>query len=170
MRKFLGYLTILVLFVVAAGVVLLFTPLGERPLTAIFSIGEVMPVDFQTMALTDKPNQYLVCPPDYCSATPHAFSPVFEVPVEELRAHWAEVVTAQPRVRRLGESQDGLQVDYVQRTARFRFPDIITVRFVPVPPAQSTLAIYSRSVYGRSDFGVNRARVEAWLDALRRNP
>ena len=27
----------------------------------------------------------------------------------------------------------------------------------------SSLAIYSRSVYGRSDLGVNKARIEDWL-------
>ena len=32
---------------------------------------------------------------------------------------------------------------------------------------QSTLSIYSRSIYGLNDLGVNRARVETWLAALR---
>jgi len=32
----------------------------------------------------------------------------------------------------------------------------------------SGLIIYSRSRYGRSDFGVNRSRVKAWLAALDR--
>jgi uncharacterized protein (DUF1499 family) len=30
----------------------------------------------------------------------------------------------------------------------------------------SRLIVYSRSVYGRSDFGVNRQRVANWLAAL----
>ncbi len=61
----------------------------------------------------------------------------------------------------------GQQFDYVQRSARFRFPDIITVRFISVSSSQSTLAIYSRSIYGKSDFGVNRERIDAWLKTLR---
>ncbi len=32
---------------------------------------------------------------------------------------------------------------------------------------QSTLAIYSRSIYGGRDFGVNRERIDAWLTFLR---
>ena len=31
----------------------------------------------------------------------------------------------------------------------------------------SDLIVYSRSVYGESDFGVNRKRIEAWLTELR---
>ena len=67
----------------------------------------------------------------------------------------------------LAEDKEGQQSDYVQRSARFRFPDIITVRFISVSSSQSMLAIYSRSVYGKSDFGVNRERIDAWLKTLR---
>jgi hypothetical protein len=42
--------------------VLLFTPLGERPLTALFSVGDFEAVDFEDLKLTDKPNQFLMCP------------------------------------------------------------------------------------------------------------
>ncbi len=103
-----------------------------------------------------------MCPPGIC--TGHADSPVFDVSVDELHDRWREVVTAQPRVELL--AGDGQQFDYIQRSALFRFPDIVTVRFISVSPSQSTLAIYSRSVYGKSDFGVNRKRVEAWLLAI----
>jgi len=36
---------------------------------------------------------------------------------------------------------------------------------VQVTP-ESGLILWSRSIYGRSDFGVNKARLEAWLAAL----
>ena len=145
---------------------LLFTPLGERPLNALFPAGEVAPVDFATLKLTGKPNQYLICPPGLCAAPPHAASPLFDLPAEQLRARWREIAAAQPRLARLAERDDGWQIDYVQRSARFRFPDIVTVRFIPTTPTQSTLAIYSRSLYGRSDLGVNRKRIETWLALL----
>ena len=47
-----------------------------------------------------------------------------------------------------------------------RYPDSITVRFLPLEEGRSTLAIYSRSHYGRSDFGVNKERVDGWLASL----
>jgi uncharacterized protein (DUF1499 family) len=171
MKTTLRYLSIGVLFVVVVAAVLLFTPLGERPLAALFAVGDVESVDFAELKLTDKPNQFLVCPPGSCAGDPHADSPVFDVSVEQLRERWREVLAAQPRIELLAEDEEGQQFDYVQRSARFRFPDIITVRFISVATyhseSQSTLAIYSRSVYGKSDLGVNRERIERWLKILR---
>jgi uncharacterized protein (DUF1499 family) len=167
MKTILTYLSIGVLFVVAVAAVLLFTPLGERPLTALFAVRGVEAVDFAELKLTDKPNQFLVCPPGICAGDPHADSPLYDVSVDQLRERWREVLAVQPRVELLAEDEEGQQFDYVQRSARFRFPDIITVRFISVSPSQSTLAIYSRSVYGKSDFRVNQERIEAWLKMLR---
>ncbi len=167
MKTILRCLSIGVLIVVGVATVLLFTTLGERPLAALFAVGDVESVDFSELRLTVKPNQFLMCPPGDCGANPHADSPVFDVSVEQLRDHWREVLAVQPRVELLAEDEEGQQFDYVQRSVRFRFPDLITVRFISVSFSRSTLAIYSRSVYGKSDFGVNRSRIDAWLDSLR---
>jgi uncharacterized protein (DUF1499 family) len=153
---------ICLLLAIVVVVVFLFTPLGERPLSALFSVDDFETVDFENLQVTDKPNQFLMCPLDLCKG--HAASQVFELSVQDLRERWQDVVAAQPRVEVLAE--DDQQIDYVQRSARFRFPDIITVRFISVSASQSTLEIYSRSVYGESDFGVNRKRIESWLSAL----
>ena len=150
------------LVVVAA--VLLFTPLGERPLAFLLPVGDVATIDFATLALTDKPNQHLLCPADFCAAEAQEVSPLFDLPLDELRTRWDAVIAAQERVTVLAESNG--QIDYVQRTAIVRYPDIITVRFIALNPGQSTLAIYSRSIFGTSDFGVNRGRVDAWRAAL----
>ncbi len=167
MKTIFRCLSIGVLIVVGAAAELLFTPLGERPLAALFAVGDVESVDFAGLRLTDKPNQFLMCPPDNCGVTPHADSPVLDLSVEQLRDHWRKVLAVQPRVELLAEDEEGQQFDYVQRSVRFRFPDLITVRFISVSISKSTLAIYSRSVYGKSDFGVNRERIHAWLKTLR---
>ena len=167
MKTLLRCLLIVTLAVVIVGVVLLFSPIGERPLTALFPVDDVETVDFAELKLPEEPNRFLVCPPGFCGAKPHADSPVFDVSVDRLRARWSEVVAAQPRLELLVEHGDGWQFNYIQRSARFRFPDIITVRFISTSPSQSTLAIYSRSIYGGRDFSVNRERIEAWLAFLR---
>jgi uncharacterized protein (DUF1499 family) len=49
-----------------------------------------------------------------------------------------------------------------------RYPDTIDAQVFPAGEGQSTLAIYSRSLIGYGDFGVNHTRVERWLAALER--
>ncbi len=162
------WITVLILAAVLAALlaVLLATPLGDRPLAALFPVGDVEPVDFAALSLSDKPNQFLMCPDHLCRAERHAVSPVFEVPLERLAARWREVIAAQPRLEVLARDPNGLHFDYVQRSARFRFPDIVTVRLIALSPERSTLAVYSRALYGRKDFGVNRRRIEAWIELL----
>lgn len=151
--------------VAAVAAVLLLTPLGDGPLKILTPVGELLPVDFPSLVLTDKPNQYLLCPADYCAAEPHGISPAFDLSVADLRARWDAMIADQPRLGILARGDD--QIDYVQRTAMVRYPDIITVRFIALASDSATLAVYSRSVYGASDFGVNRERITAWVAALR---
>ena len=47
------------------------------------------------------------------------------------------------------------------------FPDLITAQIGEAGPGRSTLVLYSRSVYGYSDLGVNRQRLTSWLAAVR---
>ncbi len=125
------------------------------------------PLPFERLTLRRTPNQYLVLPPDFPSAAvPHRRSPVFNAGMDRLTAAWRAVVAEQPRTKLTRRDDAARQVEYVQRSRLFRFPDVITVRFVPLGPDRSTLAVYSRSRYGRRDFGVNRRRVEAWLARL----
>ncbi len=166
MKAVLNLLIIVVLAVLIASGLLLFTPLGDEPLSGIFSVGETERVDFASLQLTENPNQYLMCPIGICTAPAHAESALYDMSMEDLRARWEAVLAGEPRVVVLERDRIGQQIDYVHRSARFRFPDVITVRFIALPEDRSTIAIYSRSVYGKSDFGVNRERIEAWVKAL----
>ncbi len=76
------------------------------------------------------------------------------------------MVAREPRVAMLAEDTQTLQSDYVQRSALWRFPDIITVRFIARTDETSTVAVFSRAIYGYGDLGVNRERVTAWLRLL----
>jgi uncharacterized protein (DUF1499 family) len=140
---------------------------GETLETAIFSIDEVPMIDFATLERGPTPNQYLLCPTSVCSTQTDGAAPVYDVPVTKLQAAWDEMIAEEPRVQVLRRDITNQQIDYVQRTRLLRFPDLVTVRFVPVDDTHATLVIYSRSVYGEGDFGVNRARVEEWLAKLK---
>jgi len=76
------------------------------------------------------------------------------------------VFERQPRTYVAAVFPDRLQVHYVVRSALMNFPDLVTVQVTAAGEQQSGLTIWSRSVYGRKDFGVNKQRTEAWLAAL----
>jgi uncharacterized protein (DUF1499 family) len=76
------------------------------------------------------------------------------------------VAASQTRTYQAAVYPGRLQAHYVARSAVFNFPDLITVQVTPDTPGTSFLIMYSRSVYGRSDFGVNHTRVETWLGAI----
>jgi len=138
----------------------------ERLLATVFGPVDLSPVDFRTLTRPQRPNQYLVCPADFCAAATDAVSLIYGVPAAVLQGRWFAMLAQQPRVQQIAVSPDGQQYDFLQRSRLWRFPDTITVRFIPLSETQSTLAIYSRAHYGYSDLGVNRKRVETWLQAL----
>ena len=156
----------LLLLVGGVAAVLLFTPLGTRPLAAVFPVADATSLDLSSLERNRKLNQFLVCPTGFCPTTPDIQSPEFDLPAEALSRKWPEAVAGQPRVETL-ETAAPLRFEHAQRSARFRFPDRVTVWVIPLSDSRSTLAIYSRSIYGLNDLGVNRARVETWLAALR---
>ncbi len=158
LKVVLGVLCVVAVAVAAIG--------RDEMLTMTFGPADHAAVDFATLALDGRPNQHLVCPEGYCAAAPHAASPVFEISATALRDRWMAMIERQPRVTRTGTDDAALHYDFVQRSLVFRFPDAITVRFIALDEGRATLAIYSRSYYGRDDFGVNRRRVETWLAAL----
>ncbi|MEO1092282.1 MAG: DUF1499 domain-containing protein [Pseudomonadota bacterium] len=127
------------------------------------SAGQPAFVDLATLERPDSPNTYLLCPADLTRATPDAEPPTYEVPRVELERTWLANLAEEPRTTRVGAEPDRHRYLYVQRTQVLRFPDIVQVDFVDRPPTGSTVCLYSRSVYGYSDFGTNRSRVEDWV-------
>jgi|APSaa5957512535_1039671.scaffolds.fasta_scaffold134127_1 uncharacterized protein (DUF1499 family) len=124
-------------------------------------------IDFSTFKMGWRPNQFFAAPADFqSSAKPMAVAPVYSVPVDALDAAFRAVALASPRVRVVSEDSSRRQIDFVQRSAVFKFPDTITVQFVPQGESHSSLVIYSRATVGIGDMGVNKKRVLAWLAAL----
>ncbi len=125
--------------------------------------GEPAFVDLATLERPSSPNTYLVCPADRTTAAVDREPPVYDVPVDVLEARWLDALAGEPRLTRRAAEPEARRHLFVQRTPVLRFPDVIQLAFVEVPPDRSTLCLYSRSVYGYGDLGKNRARVEDWL-------
>lgn len=127
------------------------------------------PVNFQDLERRDSPNDYLVCPEGYCKrTTPDRVSPVYSMPVKTLTERVEALLSKAPRTEIL--SRHDTQFVAEQRSLIFRFPDIIDIEVIAVSPDRSTVAVYSRSRYGRYDLGANGRRVEEWLEALAAAP
>jgi uncharacterized protein (DUF1499 family) len=111
-------------------------------------------------------NGFLACPPGYCGIEPGMASPAFPIDADRLAELWREMLRSDgPHLMLSSQPQERRYV-MIQRSALFRFPDVITIEFVPLAPDRSSVAIYSRARYGKLDFGVNRKRIERWLSRL----
>ena len=122
------------------------------------------PVDFATLRKTDKPNQYLVCPQTFCqNAEIDRLSNVYAVDARSLKAALDAIAMGRRGVEKVAE--DATSIRYVTRSAAFKFPDTVSVRFYDLEGG-SSLAIYARAQLGYADFGANQNRVERWLKAL----
>ncbi|MEQ8345956.1 MAG: DUF1499 domain-containing protein [Sneathiellaceae bacterium] len=133
----------------------------------LFGAPDRMTVSFESLVPPGTPNSYLVCPAGFCrAARPAAESPEYDVPAARLETAWMRMLERQPRVTVLAQDAAERQLDIEQRSLLVGYPDTVTVRFIPLQGSRSTLAVYSRSHYGRSDYGVNKERVEHWLDDL----
>ncbi|GAB4576469.1 MAG: hypothetical protein Tsb008_20590 [Rhodothalassiaceae bacterium] len=148
--------------VVLIGGALLLMP-SDR-LESLFGTGALEPTDFRTLERKDKPNSYLLCPRDHCPrARADAEAPVFDMPVEELRRRLLSLVDGDANLKVHAMDLERGYFEIIARTPSMRFPDIISVELLELPNGRSSLAIFSRSVYGYSDLGANRKRIERWL-------
>ena len=155
-----------VIALIAAAVSGAFLLLGPERIWSWFGPADLGPVMFESLRRRAAPNDALACPPDLCPANIDIIPPEFAVTPSALREAFARAILPERRLT-LVDIDDRMSTDrYVQRTERMRFPDTIVVRFLERPGGRSTIAIYSRSQLGRADLGVNRARIERWLERL----
>jgi uncharacterized protein (DUF1499 family) len=124
--------------------------------------------DLHQLQRPASPNSALAAPAGFTPA-PDIVTPVFPVPPERLYAAILAVAAGQSRTFLAAEYPTERQAHFVARSAIFNFPDLITVQVGPIAPDNSTLVLYSRSVYGYSDLGVNRKRLDIWLAAVQSN-
>lgn len=144
-------------FAVAAGLLLSLTGCGAEPLVD----------DLRKLARPGSPNNYLICRSGLCAALADEDGPYYDLPPDRLLAVARRVAAAQPNTVAAGEDPAINQLVFVQRTAWLRFPDIVRVQTIKAPDGRTALALYSQSVYGYFDFGANKKRARAWLQAIK---
>lgn len=125
------------------------------------------PMDAAQIVRPASPNSALAAPNGF-ALRPDIVTPVYPVPAERLYARIQAVAAARPRTFAAALYPDRLQADWVARSAVFNFPDLIMAQVSPAGRNKATMVLYSRSMYGYSDLGVNRHRLARWLAALNR--
>jgi hypothetical protein len=126
------------------------------------------PMDMTRIERPATPNTFLAGPAEM-RPKPDAVTAVQPMPAPALYAKARVLFARQSRTYLAAEFPGRLQLHYVVRSALLNFPDLVTVQVNAEGADRSTLVIWSRSVYGRSDFGVNRDRTKAWLAALQQS-
>lgn len=138
--------------------------------TAVFmrTIGDdaaIWHVDPAVVERTGRPNDYLAAPDAATKAEPDRVLTLRSQPAGDLLFLFDSVVRPSPRVSVLaGSVQDG-HITYVQRSMALGFPDYITVKTIE-RDGEAGLIVWSRSRYGYSDMGVNKSRVDTWLNQI----
>ncbi len=123
-------------------------------------------VDPFTITRPVSPNTYYVAPQSMVEATVDLEAPIYTAPAAVMARAFNDFVLTQPSTIFLAGSAEEGWMTYVQRTPTLRMPDYISVKFIDFEDGGSTLALYSRSRYGYGDMGVNKARVDLWLQSL----
>ena len=76
---------------------------------------------------------------------------------DELKSQITKVALATPRTQKISDSP----LIFVTRSRLIGFPDTTTFDI-----QNDIMIIHAHLVYGRSDMGVNKARILSWLDRL----
>lgn len=155
----------LIVVLVAAGA---FFIAGPERIWARFGPADLGEVDFATLVRRDTPNDALACTPPFCgAASGEVEAPILDMPAPEAFRLVEGSLAGEPRLVQVARDDGQLALRYVQRSRLLGFPDTMNVKIAALPDGRSAVLIYSRSLVGRSDLGVNRTRIERWVELIR---
>lgn len=122
------------------------------------------PLDFATLRLPSSPNAHLAAPPG-ATAERHENIPLLHLPAETVWQALRSLGDGMERVWKMAEWPERRQAQWVARTRWMNYPDLLNGAVVELPGGTGVF-LYSRSLVGYSDLGVNKARIAAWRAAL----
>lgn len=131
----------------------------------IEELSSSVPGNLSKLRRPSSPNTYLAGPVAFVP-TPDLHTREYDVSALKLITLVAGVIKTQPRMTALAFKGDMLRADYVARSLVFGFPDVLLTQVLPKDEGRSALVLYSYSLKGYYDFGMNRRRVTAILAGL----
>lgn len=125
-------------------------------------------LDLRSFERPSSPNSYLVCPSGLCAAKADAEGPVVDLPPEKVLVAALKAASLERNVAPQEADAALGQLVFIQRTPVLQFPDVVRIQAIAMPGGRTGVALYSHSVFGKYDFGANKARAERWMAAIRR--
>ncbi len=86
-------------------------------------------------------------------------------PAVSVLANLDAIATTTTRTRRFAGDAASGRITWITRSALWGFPDFTTAQAIQTPEG-TRLEIFARLRFGKSDAGVNAARLRGWLTAL----
>lgn len=152
---------------IAAGAIgFIYLPGGQSRLEGVFKPGKISRIDFRTLKKSSRPNNFLFAAQGLQNGTEDMVAPEFDATPDELAEALDQLFPPTSDRNLVTRERDGHYRDYVVRTPLMRYPDIVSIEVVPINQTRSSLNLYSRSVYGYSDRGVNKRRGREWISLL----
>ena len=125
-----------------------------------------VPIEFAALVQPRSPNTCLAAPPGH-PGPKQVTAPILPAAPDVVFTTLLTLAEGFPRTWRLAAWPERRQAQWVERSALMNYPDIIVAEVVATPGGTS-LFLYSRSLVGYSDLGVNAQRVAAWRLAFER--
>ncbi|MEM9840647.1 MAG: DUF1499 domain-containing protein [Pseudomonadota bacterium] len=123
-------------------------------------------LDFKTLEKATSPNRWLVAPASALGKSEaDAAAPTWGKPPADVFTALVSVVEAEGAYSGVAKDNAAMTIRFVATVPVFGFKDDVDAVILPADGG-STIAIYSRSRVGYSDFGVNKKRVDRIVAAL----
>ncbi len=123
------------------------------------------PMDPTAIVRPATPNTALAGPQGI-KPIPDIFVPPYHLSPDQLFSMIEAIAARQPRTYETAVYPDRHQAHYVARSDGVQLPRPDYGAGLPDGPDKSDLILWSRSVYGESDLGVNHKRLTTWLAVL----
>ncbi|KAL9652847.1 hypothetical protein ABK040_010879 [Willaertia magna] len=128
-------------------------------------------IDFSNIEIPKTPNWYLIYPnidtndKFKCTIPITIFSPIFyNLNLKDLKnILFLEILPKEENIELIERNENLEKYTFLQKLKFQEFPDYITIQLLNINFIHSTIAIYSRSKYGYSDWGSNKERVNDWI-------
>ena len=153
-----GLFVLIALLYIVVGFERVWSAMAGKPSSEIIQVA--------TIKNTAKPNQYLVCPNDFCDEKSDRISPVFDASVDRLQAVMAEIERNDANFSKVNSDDGDRRQKYIMRSPFWRFPNLISIEYIPLENDQSTIAIYAQAQLGQSDLGANKAFIDQLLSEI----